>query len=73
MFRFAQHDREFISLRKASDNSDTNHFETAHSDRTFSSIQKFSELRIACSDLLGFRKFMVGQVITPAERDRQID
>jgi hypothetical protein len=30
-------DTEFISLRKASDNSDTNHFETAHSDRTFSS------------------------------------
>src|SRR4029077_17903019 len=37
LFRFAQHDKKWISLRKASDSSDTNHFETAHSDRTFSS------------------------------------
>ena len=74
MFRFAQHDKEFISLRKASDNSDTNHFETAHSGSYLSfQAQKFFELRIARDDLLWFRKFMVGQVITPAARYRQID
>src|SRR6266567_1999321 len=39
----------------------------------FLQIQKFFELRIARDDLLWFRKFMIGQVITPAPRYRQID
>ena len=39
----------------------------------FLQIQKFFELRISRDDLLCFRKFMIGQVITPAARYRQID
>src|SRR5207247_2271043 len=39
----------------------------------FLQIQKFFELRIARDDLLWFRKFMVGQVITSAASDREIN
>ena len=36
-------------------------------------VQKFFELRIACDDLLWFRKFVIGQIITSTATDREID
>src|SRR5207248_3744804 len=36
-------------------------------------VQKFFELRIACDDVLCFRKFVIGQVITSTASDREID
>src|SRR5882757_2184313 len=39
----------------------------------FLQIQKFFKLRIAGSDLLGFREFVIRQVITSAASDREIN